>query len=91
MIINGQKIDAAPLDADELDKVTGGLIIPATDDGSPMRLRDTVVDERTMNVIGQTDSTEAAVDLARSMGVSTERISWSEYVQLKNLPGAPRG
>lgn len=70
----------------EIDKVSGGLIIPATDDASPVRLPDTVVDERTLAVLGQAASAEEAVKLARELGVSTERITWGEFGRMKNRP-----
>ena len=67
MIINREKKnDKIALDNDALDKVSGGLIIPAEGVKSPEFIPDTVIDDRTLNVIGQTDSTEAAVIMAQT-------------------------
>ena len=50
---------------------------------SPEFIPDTVIDDKTLAVIGQTASAEAAANMARTLGVSTERITWVEYENMK--------
>lgn len=81
MIISGEKkSDVVELDDTVLDNVSGGLIIPGN---GPESVPDLVVDDKTLEVLGQTDSTEDAVKLAQGLGVSTERISQGEFENLK--------
>lgn len=87
MIVDG-KNKPEPLDSDALEDVSGGLIITSTNPGSPVAIPDTVIDDRTLAVIGRAISTQDAVDLARSLGVSTERISWVEYEQMRSRADA---
>lgn len=85
MIINAEKKSGAdPLDDGALDTVAGGYIIPGTGRGSPYPVPDTVIDDRTLEVVGQADSIDSAVKIAQGLGVSTERITWVEYENMKN-------
>ena len=85
MIIGKKKDDAVELDDSALESVSGGLIIAGTGKDSPEFIPSVVIDDRTLEVIGRTDSAEDAVKLAQSLGVSTERITDVEYENMKTL------
>ena len=55
--------------------------------GAPEFIPTTVIDDNTLEVIGQTDTAEAAVKMARSLGVSTERITWLEFENARKQRG----
>lgn len=83
MIINGKDTNATELEDGALDQVAGGLIIPGNGAFNRDFVPDTVVDDRTLEVLSQAPSADLAVQMARDLGVSTERISREEYELLK--------
>ena len=84
MIINGKKKDElVELDEGVMEQVAGGYILPGSGENSPEFIPDTIIDDKTLAVIGQTASAEAAANMARTLGVSTERITWVEYENMK--------
>ncbi len=88
MIIESQaKPEAVKLDDDALEGAAGGLIIPAGLSDNPGNIPAAVIDDRTLEVLGQANSTQDAVKLAQSLGVSTERTTWIEYENRKIRAG----
>ena len=87
MIIDKKKKDAVELDDGALEDVSGGLIITGTGPNSPEFIPATVIDDKTLEVIGLAASTEEALKLAQSRGVSTERITELEYEHMKTRRG----
>ena len=87
IITEKKKRDAVELEDGALDRVSGGAIIPGTGTGAPEFIPATVIDDNTLKVIGQTDTAEAAVKMARSLGVSTERITQLEFENARKQRG----
>lgn len=89
MITNEKKNDeAAPLDDGALDSVSGGAVIPRMDIAGVGSIPDTVIDDATLKVLGRAGSLEEAMELARKLGVSTERITWSDLEQMRDRLGS---